>query len=62
MDNKIYLDTYVLQQDMRIRMPKAILSNMNVEKGKTLFDIFYAPSENALVMKVHDSQGKGKEE
>ena len=30
----IYLDTYVLQQDMRIRMPKSIISNMNVEKGK----------------------------
>ena len=32
----IYLDTYVLQQDMRVRMPKAILSNMGVEKGKTM--------------------------
>lgn len=30
----IYLDTYVLQQDMRIRMPKSIISNMNVEKRK----------------------------
>ena len=37
---KIYLDTYVLQQDMRIRMPKAILSNLNAEKGITKFDIF----------------------
>ena len=26
----IYLDTYVLQQDMRIRLPKSVLSNMNV--------------------------------
>lgn len=59
-NNIIYLDTYVLQQDMRIRMPKAILSNMNAEKGKTLFDIFYNPSENALVMKIHDDE-KGKE-
>ena len=30
----IYLDTYVLQQDMRIRMPKCILTNMSAEKGK----------------------------
>ena len=36
-DSCIYLDTYVLQQDMRVRMPKAILSNMGVEKGKTTF-------------------------
>ena len=27
-DSCIYLDTYILQQDMRVRMPKAILSNM----------------------------------
>ena len=31
----IYLDTYTLQQDMRIRLPKSVLSNMNIEKGKT---------------------------
>lgn len=36
----IYLDTYVLQQDMRVRLPKAILTNMDVEKGKTQFDIY----------------------
>lgn len=29
----IYLDTYVLQKDMRIRLPKSILENMQVEKG-----------------------------
>lgn len=33
----IYLDTYILQQDMRIRMPKSILTNLNIEKGKTHF-------------------------
>lgn len=27
----IYLDTYVLQQDMRIRLPKSVLANLNVE-------------------------------
>ena len=54
----IYLDTYLLQQDMRVRLPKAILSNMNVEKGKTKFDIFIVPSDNSLVLRVH----KEKEE
>ena len=33
----IYLDTYVLQQDMRIRLPKSIIANMSAEKGKTQF-------------------------
>lgn len=40
MAEMIYLDTYVLQQDMRVRLPKAILTNMDVEKGKTQFDIY----------------------
>ena len=35
-DSCIYLDTYVLQQDMRVRMPKAILSNMGVVPGNIL--------------------------
>ena len=50
----IYLDTYVLQQDMRIRMPKSIISNMNVEKGKTRFDIYLDLLNEAIVMKIHE--------
>ena len=52
-DSCIYLDTYVLQQDMRVRMPKAILSNMGVEKGKTTFDIYLNAQENELIFRVH---------
>lgn len=33
-DNIIYIDSYVLQQDMRIRLPKSIISNMDVKKVK----------------------------
>jgi len=50
---KIYLDTYVLQQDMRIRMPKTILANLNAEKGKTKFDVYLCPSDNTIVLEVH---------
>ena len=50
----IYLDTYVLQQDMRIRMPKSIISNKNVEKGKTRFDIYLDLLNKAIVMKIHE--------
>lgn len=32
--NEIYLETYVLQQDMRIRMPKSILTNLGGTKRK----------------------------
>lgn len=47
-NNFIYLDSYTLQQDMRIRLPKSVLANMNVEKGKTKFDIFF-DKENCLI-------------
>lgn len=56
--NRIFLDSYVLQQDMRIRMPKAILENINAIKGKTIFDVFYDAEEDAIVLK----KKTGKEE
>ncbi len=56
--NRIFLDSYVLQQDMRIRMPKAILENVNAIKGKTRFDVFYDAEEAAIVLKKQE----GKEE
>lgn len=52
--NLMYLDTYVLQQDMRIRLPKSILTNLNVQKGISKFDIYLDPSSNELILKIHD--------
>ncbi|OUP76824.1 sucrose-6-phosphate hydrolase [Anaeromassilibacillus sp. An172] len=52
--SEIYLDTYVLQQDMRIRMPKSVLSNLNIEKGKTKFDIYLDSECKALVLRIHE--------
>lgn len=52
MDKNItYLDTYVLQQDMRIRLPKSILANLDVVKGATKFDIYLDTTNNALILK-----------
>lgn len=58
-DSCIYLDTYVLQQDMRVRMPKAILSNMDIEKGKTKFDIYLDTNDNSLVFRIHNENSEG---
>lgn len=52
----IYLDTYVLQQDMRVRLPKSILSNLGAEKGKTKFDIYLNSKECCLIFKIHDKE------
>lgn len=54
--NLIYLDTYVIQQDMRIRLPKSILTNLNLQKGVSEFD-FYLDAENReLVLKIHKEE------
>ena len=53
-ESLIYLDPYLLQQDMRVRLPKAILANMAVEKGSTKFDIFFIAKDQTLILKIHD--------
>lgn len=52
--NKVYLDTYILQQDMRVRLPKSVLSNLQIEKGKTYFDIYLDLDNKSLIFKVHE--------
>jgi len=61
-DSCIYLDTYVLQQDMRVRMPKAILSNMGAEKGKTQFDIYLNSKDNSLIFRIHSNREERRDE
>lgn len=52
MGEPIYLDTYVLQQDMRIRLPKSIINNMGAEKGKTHFAIYLDTASNELILRI----------
>ena len=57
----IYLDTYVLQQDMRIRLPKNILTNLSVEKGTSKFAIYFDRKNNSIVLKVDDLDEKNSD-
>lgn len=52
----IYLDTYILQQDMRIRLPKSILTNLNAKKGKTQFAVYLDTENSQLILKIVDQQ------
>lgn len=54
-DSEIYLDTYVLQQDMRIRLPKSVISNLSIEKSKTKFDIYLDSEQKSLILRVHEN-------
>lgn len=60
-EDLIYLDTYVLQQDMRIRMPKSILENMAVKKGESRFKIYYDKLNSQLIMRVEEEEKDEKE-
>lgn len=51
----IYLDTYVLQQDMRIRLPKSILANLGAEKGVSRFDVYLDTNNKELILKLNKS-------
>lgn len=51
----IYLDTYTLQQDMRIRLPKSILNNLPVEKGTTKFSIYLDQEKKELLLRIADT-------
>lgn len=52
-DKLLYLDTYVLQKDMRVRLPKSVLSNLNLTKGESEFDIYLDVKNDSLVLKLH---------
>lgn len=54
----IYLDTYILQRDMRIRMPKSILENLSVARGETMFSIYLNKKDNTLVLKPEKATSK----
>ena len=61
-EDLIYLDTYVLQKDMRIRMPKSVITNMNVEKGISRFQIYYDKINESLVLKPENEDKKTNNE
>lgn len=62
MENRyIYLDTYVLQQDMRIRLPKSILGNLNTIKGQSHFDIYLDKANNSIILKLSDKDTSSNE-
>lgn len=58
-DHCVYLDTYMLQQDMRVRLPKTVLYNLGLEKGKTKLDIYLDSKSCAIVLKVHEEEFVG---
>ena len=50
---EILLDSNPLQKDLRIRLPKQILTNLPVQIG-TVFDIFINPETSEIVLRISE--------
>lgn len=57
MDKLVYLGKNLLQQDLRLRMPKSVLMNLGVEAGKSVFEIYLDVESKEIILKVSDKQG-----
>ena len=54
MDKLVYLGENLLQQDLRLRMPKSVLMNLGVEAGKSVFEIYLDVESKEIILKVSD--------
>ena len=60
MDKLVYLGENLLQQVLRLRMPKSVLMNLGVEAGKSVFEIYLDVESKEIILKVSDKQGDKK--
>ena len=49
--DRICLDSYVVQKDYRIRLPKGIEENLEVIPGLSYFDIYLDVKNNEIILK-----------
>ena len=52
---RIYLDDYILQKDMRVRLPKELIKNLQIYPGKTYFEIYFDPIQKEIILAVKNS-------
>lgn len=58
-DDLVFLDSVLLQQDMRIRLPKSLLVNINGVPGKTRLEIYFNATTKDIIIRnpsLHESQ------
>ena len=51
-ETRIYLDEYVLQKDMRVRLPKEITQNLKLKPGESFFEIYLDAKEQEIILTV----------
>jgi len=50
-NNTVFLGSYPLQKDMRIRLPKQIISNLPIDIGAT-FNVYFDPATKEIILRV----------
>lgn len=59
----IHLSTNVLQKDMRVRLPKSIISNLDLRAGETKLKIFINKEDGTIILEpIQAAKPEGREE
>lgn len=58
----VFLDNVLLQQDMRIRLPKALVVNIGGKPGQTYLDVYFDAITKNIVLKTKELPGNDKGE
>lgn len=62
MENKpVYMDSYTLQADSRIRLPKSVIANIHATPGETRFAIYFDNAEGVIILKPDVIKEKSEE-
>ena len=57
MDKKlVFLDSVLLQQDMRIRLPKSVLVNIDGKAGEIRLDVYFDAITKEIILRNSDNQ------
>lgn len=60
-EKRVYLCTYQLHKDNRIRMPKAIETNLGAQAGKTCFDVYMDLNKEEIILRKSSRDVEGDE-
>lgn len=51
----VFMDSVMLQQDMRIRLPKALLVNIEGVPGKSYLGVYFNALTKEIVLKIDNN-------
>lgn len=59
-NTRIFLDEYVLQKDLRVRMPKEIIKNLGIVPGESFFEVYLDPSNREIILSIKPNEISGE--